>query len=122
MSNEAKQIFLSSLRTEQFEFEEISLPVDLLTDKDFSTARLVWANSNTYILELNQIETTKDDYKNIQLLLFKLENNNFVLQKTIESIANYNFKQKDNENYLVYAKYNNLNVILCMSLIYSQIS
>ena len=113
MSNEAKQVFLSSLRTEQFEFEEISLPVELLADKDFSTARLVWANSNTYILEFNKIETSKDDYKSIQLLLLKLDsNNNFFLHKTIESVANYNFKQKDNENYLVYAKYNDLNVIL----------
>lgn len=101
VSTELKKIFVQKFDN-QIVFNEYELPNDITKQ-----AKLVWASNDKFAFESNKQSHLKDDYKNIDLIVLKLDQEMRLTKvKKIESTANYNLKTKDAHSYIVYAKYN----------------
>lgn len=103
-SNEQRKFYVQK-PDNQIVFNEYDLPNELT-----GNFKLVWSSNDKYVLEFNDQVTLKDDFKNIKLVLLELNQANIlIITKQLESIANYNIKAKEENVFVVYAKYNNLN-------------
>lgn len=101
VSNELKKIFVQKFDN-QIVFDEYELPNEIADQVE-----LTWASKDKFVFASNKKKSLKDDYKNIDLIILKLNQEmRLVTVKKIESVANYNVKTKDTGSYIVYAKYN----------------
>lgn len=86
-------------------FDSFDVPRSLPKD-----ATLVWASKDSYVLESRDLNN--DDFKSYQLYVLKPSTGNqLTLSRMIQDLANYSVESKDGEFFVVYAKYNDLNVM-----------
>jgi hypothetical protein len=96
----------------QIVFEEYDLPNNLAKN-----IKLVWASKNKLVFEQNEKTLlSKDDVQSISLLIMKInQENKLSIGSNIDSIVNYSFEKKNEENFVVYAKYNNQDLMFTTS-------
>lgn len=95
MSSEDNKLYVQKTH-DQMIFEEFSLPKNMPSD-----ALLVWASNEKYVFEINDRASKK-------LVILARDGQQLKAIHTIDA-SNYNIKTKNNEFFLVYAKYSNSN-------------